>query len=310
MAINSVGYDGTVTESQWADMIKKVGCADYGVVGANHLKVTTVTGADRTVSISSGKCWGHGVFDEMTSNSTIQLDSVGSGARWDLIAVRRNWAGTDGTTTLVKVNGSSSRAIPSGRNKGPGELDDQPIALVRITAGQTQPTAIVDLRCWAGNGGVTANDDLALYYLDTIGTQVVIDGRTWARSVDSGGSSEWNSSAGIGGIPLFGVGKSLAGGIPDKKSNFLVQTGTYVAKSDGAGNARIIWPKPFPNGVLYVAGSNGDNWSVPGMYVVSSGNAWGSEGFGNTKSWVYQLRDGDSAVTNKQHRINWIAIGW
>jgi len=322
MAINSVGYDGTVTESQWADMIKKVGSAEYGVVQSGHLRVTAVSGADRTVSVAAGQAWGHGVYDDFTSNTTIALSSVSSGSRWDLIAVRRDWSGSDGTTTLVKINGSSSRSIPSGRNEGPGLLDDQPIALVQITAGQTQPTAIVDLRCWSGNGGVYAQDELALAYLDSVGSQVVINGRTWSRGTSgSGGSAVWSSSAGIGGVPLFGVAKTLAGGIPDANSNFLIQAGSSVMKTDGAGYARLTWPKPFPNGLLSVTAVNGDDWAIgsSGMTFAGSGNpVHGSSGYGNAKDWVYLMagfatgsNDGPVVhLANKIHRINWIAIGW
>jgi hypothetical protein len=310
MAINSVGYDGTVNESQWSEMIKKIGSAEYGVVGTFDLRPVAVSGADRTVSIAGGHCWGHGVYDEFTTNTTIQLDSIGSGSRWDMIAVRRNWTGAEGTTSLVKVNGTSSRELPSGRTEGPGVVDDQPIALVKVTAGQSQPTAIVDLRCWAGNGGMVAKDDLTLSYLETIGASVVIEGKTWTRSLSLSGLPEWTAGASLGAIPLFGVGNTMTGGIPAAGSNFLIQTGTKVATSDGAGYARLMFPKPFPNGVIYVAGFNGDDFSTNNMTVASAGSTWGAEGFGDINSWVYVLRVPGGAAINRQHRINWIAIGW
>lgn len=191
MAITSVGYDGSVDEVQWAEMIKKVGSADYGVVTQPAWKVTGVPAADRTVSVAAGKGWGHGVFDTLDVNTTIQLDTVASGVRWDLVAMRRDWTGTGGVTSIVKVNGTAAKVIPTGRVSGPGVIDDQPLALVQVTAGQTQPTAIVDLRCFAGNGGMAANDVLALTYLKSIAADCIIQGKTWRCFATSLGELYW-----------------------------------------------------------------------------------------------------------------------
>lgn len=326
MAIISVGYDGAVTESQWADMIKKVGSAEYGVVGLNDLKVTSVPASDRTVSISAGKAWGHGVFDENTASASVQLDSVSSGSRWDLIAVRRNWTGVGGVTTLVKVNGTSAKEIPVGRSKGPGVIDDQPLALVQITAGQSQPTAVVDLRCWSGNGGMVAANDLALTYLDAIASQVFItvNGKTYNRIIGIDGNPVWTAGSADGATSLYGFGASLAGGIPPAGSGFLIQAGTQVAIFDNSAYSRVTFPKPFPNGLLFVAGFNGDDLATGGsLTIASAGQVWGSEGYGTKASWVYAGRAQEAALNgtgsmrysrawpaNRLHRINWIAIGW
>lgn len=326
MAIISVGYDGAVSESQWADMIKKVGSAEYGVVGLNDLKVTSVPAADRTVSISAGKAWGHGVFDENTASASVQLDTVSSGSRWDLVAIRRDWTGVGGVTTLVKVNGTSAKEIPVGRSKGAGVIDDQPLALVQVTAGQSQPTAVLDLRCWSGNGGVIANNEMALTYLDALASQVYINvgGKTFNRVIGVDGNPAWTASAAPGALPLFANGGSLAGGIPAAGAGFLIQAGTQVAVFDNSAYARVTFPKPFPNGLLYVAAFNGDDWATGGsMTFASAGQVWGAEGYGTKSSWVYAGRAQEAAATgtgslnysrawcaNRIHRINWIAIGW
>jgi hypothetical protein len=193
MATISVGYDGVINETQWADMIKKVGASDYGVVDVNDWKVTAVTGADRTVSIAAGKGWGHGIFDEITANITIQLDTVSSGSRWDLIVMRRNWTGAGGLSTITKVNGTTSKEIPGTRAVGPGVIDEQPLALVQVTAGQTQPTAIVDLRCWAGNGGLVAKDDLAKNYLNKPGAELRIGQIVWRYVLGANDIPVWEA---------------------------------------------------------------------------------------------------------------------
>lgn len=320
MAIISVGYDGPVTESQWAEMIKKVGSSDYGVVGLNDWKVTSVTGSTRTISIAAGKGWGHGVFDENTGNVTLTLDSVSSGSRWDLIVMRRDWTGTGGASTFEKVNGSSVKEIPSSRATGPGIIDEQPIALVQISAGSTLPTAIVDLRVWSGNGGMITDNWLALTYLDSLGTQVLTntDSKIYTRIIGDDGNALWTTSAPDGYIPLWESGQTLSGGIPNTGNNFLVQAGTQVDHFDNSGYARLVFPRPFPNGLLYVSAMNADEASVPGMHIASAGAIWGAEGFGSRLSWAYRGVTGTplvatgaaSPLSGMIHRINWLAIGW
>lgn len=148
MAIQSAGYDGTVDERQFADLASFLG-ADYAVKDANDLKVTAVVGLDRTVRVAVGTGYGHGVRDVSDSTVDIQLGTIASGSRWDLIAARRNWQPPGGATTFVAVAGTSAQEIPAGRLATPGVQDDQPLALVQVTAGQTTPTAVLDLRAQA-----------------------------------------------------------------------------------------------------------------------------------------------------------------
>lgn len=319
MAIISVGYDGTINESQWSDMIKKVGSSGYGVVGVDDWKVTAVTAADRTVSVAIGNGWGHGVYDEITAPIAIQLDTIGAGSRWDLIAMKRDWTGVGGVSTIVKRNGTLAKVLPTDRLVGPGVIDEQPIALVRVTAGQTQPTAIVDLRAWAGPGGMFVKDMLALTYLDEVGSCVQVGTRRFFRSINSGGVAEWTATPTDTALPVFGAGTSLAGGIAPDGGNFLIQAGTQVARTDGAGFARVTFPKPFPNGLLTVILTNGDSsvdrviWSHVINFALA-GSPWTT---GGTSTFEYSMAVEDAMSTKKYypclnsiHRINWLAIGW
>ncbi|MEZ2373128.1 hypothetical protein [Arthrobacter sp. RCC_34] len=72
--------------------------------------------------------------------------------------------------------------------------DDQPLALVQWTAGQTQPTQIIDLRTWAGPGGIIAKDELALTFLDDIATKVSISNTTWQRVLGQNDVPAWSPS--------------------------------------------------------------------------------------------------------------------
>jgi len=198
MAFTSIGYDGTVNERQWAELVPNVGSSIYGVKGAGDLKVSAVPGQPLMVSVAAGTGWGHGVMDTEVANTTITCDAISSGIRWDLIAVRRNWQPlAGGPTSVVKVTGTADQVIPDSRKAEPGVEDDQPLALVQWTAGQTQPTNVIDLRCWAGIGGVIAKDTLALTYLAQLGASVKI------------GVTEWNYTLGANDMPAWIPGPSI-----------------------------------------------------------------------------------------------------
>lgn len=216
----SHGYDTTTgnpyTELAWADAHPRIGSGSYGVRSGGDWKVTAVAGQDRTVSIAEGFGWGAGVIDKTVANDTIQLDTISSGSRWDLIVARRDWTPTAGETVFMKINGGSVKAIPGGRLATPGGIDDQPLALVQVTAGQTQPTAIVDLRCWATNGGMVAKDDLVKSYLNDLGTELYINGTVWRYIPGDNDVPMWDSSVttqSAADVVTFGSGwAALTGG--------------------------------------------------------------------------------------------------
>lgn len=196
MAIVSKFYDGPVTESDWAQ--NRLGVPAYGVAGSSDWLVSAVAGQDRTVSIAAGSGFGHGVADTSDANETIQLDTISSGSRWDLIAMRRDWQpAAGGPSAFVKVTGTGTKQLPAGRLNDPGVQDDQPLALVQVSAGQTQPTAIVDLRVWSSNGGVTIADELALSYLNQPGARVLHGANEWAYLRDSNGVFGWSLRNGV-----------------------------------------------------------------------------------------------------------------
>jgi len=199
----SNGYDTTVDkpygEAVWADAHPSIGSARYGVRSPLDWKVTAVAGQDRTVSINAGRGFGHGVTDKTVENDTLQLATITSGSRWDLIVARRDWTPTAGVTKFEKIAGGTTAAIPGGRLVGPGNIDDQPLALVQVTAGQTQPTAIIDLRTWSGDGGgLIAADDLVRSFMNSVGTRLVINGTSWVRRVGANDTPEWVDENGSG----------------------------------------------------------------------------------------------------------------
>lgn len=307
MAITSIGYDGSVNETEWAKLIPLAGSSHYGVSGTNDWKVTTHATMDRGVNIATGSGWGHGILDTSSSTVSLQGNSVGSGSRWDCVVARRNWSGTGGSTQFFLVQGTSTKQIPS-RNTTPGTIDDQPIALVKFTAGQSAAQEIIDLRCWGRNGGMAARDELVLTYLTEMATQIKIGDVLWTRAPDHNGNPVWTSAAPDGTIGLFGVDDALQGS-PSGNSPFLIQAGSVIQTTDGNGYCRLTWPKPFPNGLLTVIAISGDDYAVPRGFPSGSGGP--SFGVGGKNYWTYRFlqADGD-AYKNRIHRINWIAIGW
>ena len=190
MAITNIGYDGSVTEAQWAKLIPQSGGSNYGVSGITDFKVTAHASLALGVNIAPGSGWGHGVLTTSDTTVSLQGAAIASGTRWDMVVVRRNWAGAGGATSFAIISGSTAKALTT-RNTNPGTLDDQPIALVQFTAGQTAATAIVDLRCWSRNGGILAKDALVLNYLTDVSTKVYIDNVEWTRALNASDVAEW-----------------------------------------------------------------------------------------------------------------------
>ena len=185
--VESVGYGGTVDYPDYGRGV--VSGSRYTLDRGNPLRPTRVTsGADRSVRLAPGTAQGYGIRDTCTETN-IQLEPVSSGVRWDEIVLRRDWSAEE--SSFAVIQGGSNRALPV-REQEPGILDDQPIALVQITAGQQYPTDLVDLRCWAGDGGLVAVDSLALAYLDDPGTRVSIGDTTYTRVVSPSGATSWD----------------------------------------------------------------------------------------------------------------------
>ncbi|HEX9088399.1 MAG TPA: hypothetical protein VF867_12835, partial [Arthrobacter sp.] len=245
MAITSIGYDGTVDETEWTKLMGDAARSTYGIVGRNDWKVTAHPTLSLGVSVATGSGWGQGVYD--TSSTTVSLSgaSISSGSRWDMVVARRNWSGTGGVTSFAMITGTATKALPT-RNSSPGALDDQPIALVQFTAGQTAPTALVDLRVWAGTGGgLVATEILARDYNADVGTRMFINGEDWVSGLNSSGAQTWIRISAMASVQLYALGGALLGSGATNATQFMIQSGSTVQTTDGAGYGRITWPSPF-----------------------------------------------------------------
>lgn len=311
MAITSKFYTGSVDHVEWSKGAPEVGSLLYGVEGLADWRPTIVAGVDRTVRIATGTAWGRGVRDVKDTTTDVPIPSVTTGTRWDLIVARRTW-GTS-TTSIERVQGTSTKGIPAGRLVGPGVVDDQPLALALVTAGSANITELIDLRAFGGGvGGLQVLDKIALQYLKFPGAMVYFGNEVY---VFRAGATDFDKIHHFGGLQLFGAGSAAFGDAGNRvgdETPFLVQAGSAILTTDGAGYCRVAWPVPFPNGLLTVMINNGDAHGNNAS-VIPVGNAafWGTPATGNKSEVVYQLQRPDGTrIANLRHRVNYIVIGF
>jgi hypothetical protein len=310
MALTSVFYDGPVTETDRAQNL--AGSPEYGVYGVDDFRVTAHPSIPYAVLVKAGKAHGHGVTDTATVDQVVQCQTLSSGTRWDMITLRRNWQPVGGLSTLEAVNAGSAPQIPPARKVGPGVEDDQPLFLVKWQGGTSAPVQFIDLRVWASNGGMIAKDDLVRNYLDTVGTEVNINGVVWSYQIGANEIPAWAKVAEVGRIPIFGPALALAGGAPTG-THYLIQSGTQAGKADGAGFVQITMPQAFPNGLLSVQLTNGDTSVDRAVgsalsFGVAGGALWGTGR--QDRITYYVSKSNGQPLLNTTHRVNWTAIGW
>jgi hypothetical protein len=105
---------------------------------------------------------------------------------------------------------------------------------VQVTAGNTVPTNVLDLRVWQANGGAVAATGaigsngvpLALQYLNGAGTEVWVDTTVWHRYVDGSGSLQWESTE---------LAATRAAYVPTW-TNLTVGNGTQTARQEQVGD--------------------------------------------------------------------------
>ena len=161
----------------------------FSVEGPNDWKVSILSSIDRGIRIEAGTGSGDAVTDVTFDYETMSLPTPPTATAWYLIVRRRNWSGT-GTSTLVAIRGTDEKKLPP-RQDIPGEESDQPLALVRVTQKDRPVQEIIDLRCWASNGGVEVVDKLAMGYLETPGAEVKLGNELWRCEPKGNGVWGW-----------------------------------------------------------------------------------------------------------------------
>lgn len=148
MAWTNVGFDGTITEIQWASLASYLG--NSYVAGSDSDCVVTPVGGARSVSVNAGTLYGDGVQSINSAPETVAMTTPTNG-QWYVIALRRTWA--TNTAALVAIAGATTTtAVPSSvpgsfptLNTNVGVLTDQPIAWAWCNSANTT-VVVQDLR--------------------------------------------------------------------------------------------------------------------------------------------------------------------
>ena len=183
MPITSTGYDGSISETEWAIMAPRLGMP-YWVADTDTLAATIIKDKDRTIELSPGPFGGVGVMDTLTAPEQISFEPVASGDRYDLVVANRNWEGQGGVTSFRVIKGGTKKAVPAF-TRSPGALDDQLLHLVHLQAGRTTPVAVYDLRGFGLNSRVQILDAMALEgYKNWPGMQAQLGREEYTLQVD------------------------------------------------------------------------------------------------------------------------------
>lgn len=138
MAIETAGFQGTVSESQWAEIAKGFGQKYTLVEGP------AVRSSGRIVYVDPRASVGAGVLVKNTTveSLTIPAPATGTG-QWYLVALRRTWGASRGAAYVLIPGLAGTNAaqtappanFPAARNKQVGLLDDEPVAWAYTRSG-------------------------------------------------------------------------------------------------------------------------------------------------------------------------------
>jgi hypothetical protein len=201
MTITSLGYSGTIAPNVgWANMQQVLG-SRYMVASHTDCVVSPLVGGTRQIQVSTGYMGGWGILDQITATETLTLATVASGIHYWLICAHRNW--TTPVTTITAIDaGTALPATMPTRSTSPGTTDDQPLALVSIAAGATNPVVIYDLRAIGGPNFYNMSASLQnlpnwLSYMAIEGSTVYTGNKRWYRSVNQfTGNAFWGHRPG------------------------------------------------------------------------------------------------------------------
>lgn len=288
----SYGYPGSINAAALATWLPAAAAARFSVVGTDDWKVSVQGGLDRGIRINAGTGSGDGIMDITAEYETMALPMVASGSQWFMVVRRRNWA-TPATTVPVVIPGTSEKKLPA-RSNTPGQESDQPLALCRVQAEQTVVQEIIDLRCWAGNGGVIAADVLALEYLARPGADVLIGSSSWRYALGANGVWEWVDEDADGPWASLTLGPGWVNGPGFTSRARSIRRGKFVQLSidcsySGAGTPAVDWvlailpPNLKPSTPTLTVGAT-DGYTRLGMYWVGPNGV--QVGAGNSGKYV------------------------
>lgn len=182
MAIVCKGYDGVLTEVDWAQMASMQGGMP-SVRGIHDFKCTVhVVDVNVNVTVNAGAAWAHGVMCTMNTQDTVSGTLPGPGyTRFDYVVLTRDWS--TNSAFLEIVRGGSVDSPKSVLTSQPGVKHQQLLATMKLTSNGVD--TVYDRRIIGGRFGY--GRDLGSDY-DPQGGDIVVnnsgvgqlfDGNTW-----------------------------------------------------------------------------------------------------------------------------------
>lgn len=285
MAITIVGTQGTINESGGARRWGRAGVR-FMVRGPDDLKVTAVTGLQRTVSVAAGSALTCGVMTVETAARQLQLAAnTGASARLDLVVLRIVWAGLGASTATLDVKQGTPGALnPPTPTRSPGSVYEAPLAVVRVApnTGQLSGATVFPIAPYGGRGGPlhTLQGQWVQFVDAPTGAELVTDHNRWRYRRLSDGAwsiiesdlqpwSTWTPQlTSPGGNIVLGTGGIMAGRYKiirgEVLGEFEIRKGT--SGSDFRwGNISVALPVPAGSG--YVA----DRWCPAHLATPATG---------------------------------------
>lgn len=199
MAFTGTGYEGTVGETQFSQILSSV--ADHGVVGdynGTAMSAAKVAGS-RTMLVQPGYVYAPGVIGHLDASANATAAPApspalsGSQQRIDLLVARFDWSGAGSCTLVMKAGAQSSSPQPPGVTQNPGALFEIPLRQGRLDASVSGeyiagPTSVIDRRYWIEGGKFVLPNATqlppgaagALAIRPDVGQLLVHNGTAWA----------------------------------------------------------------------------------------------------------------------------------
>lgn len=199
MTIESAGYGGDIDTVQWAQL-QPLLAARYGVQDSASCQVEPYTTGTYQVQVSTGFAGGWGVVDQITATELYTLPNPASGTQYFLVGLLRDWSAKTTTVSHILAGTSLPSSMPA-RPQDPGNTQDfQPLALVSLANGATEPQVVYDLRAAGGPNTFNMSADLAtlpnwLAYMAFEGNTIWTGHKRWHRAINAAtGNPFWDVS--------------------------------------------------------------------------------------------------------------------
>lgn len=263
-----------------------------------------------------------GVLDLATANEagpysfafdaavTKTINAAGSNPRIDLVCVQL----TDPAESVGSGGPGVDIAYAPGTAAASPQVPATPansfvIARINVPAsGGGTPTVSWVAPYVVGAGGTLPVDTLT--NLNAIPGWVGGQAQVYNDTAIVNGSYYWNPTTSTwmrSGLTLAGFnGQQLRGTLPTAGQGLIVQAGNEIFTPNSAGTFSVVFPTPFPNGLIHINAINGDSTASSGAVF----SRLATDSNTATATGIQMVaKVGTTAVTGST-RVLWFAVGW